>query len=113
MTPEMQRFIADIYFETIPKQWKDHSYPSEKPLGSYIKDLGMRLKFIEKWIEEGAPPVFLISALYHPRKLLTGIDYGLILTDSFVYSNAAELCKEALCSNRYDRVHDRSYGGGL
>jgi len=31
------------------------SYPSLKPLASYIVDFVERLEFMEKWIQDGAP----------------------------------------------------------
>jgi hypothetical protein len=33
--------------------WKARSYPSKKPLMSYIKDLKSRLKMLDEWIEKG------------------------------------------------------------
>jgi dynein heavy chain len=39
MTAELERMLNSISNNSVPDMWKTRSYPSKKPLMSYIKDL--------------------------------------------------------------------------
>ena len=53
--------------------WLRKSYPSLKPLASYITDLLARLAYFSDWIKNGMPNVIWLSGLYFPQALLTAL----------------------------------------
>jgi dynein heavy chain len=55
MSVELEALGNSLFDNQIPKLWDEVSYPSLKPLASYVNDLVKRLEFIDKWTKEGAP----------------------------------------------------------
>lgn len=73
MTADFERLQTSIANNNVPDMWKARSYPSKKPLMSYIKDLRARLKMLEEWIEKRQPNVFWISGFFFTQSFLTGV----------------------------------------
>lgn len=49
MTPELEGVINAIKLNRTPATWMKKSYPSLKPLASYIQDLYKRLNWLHQW----------------------------------------------------------------
>lgn len=64
LSHELEEIFNSLFDNLVPNAWKAKSYPSLKPLASYIIDFQDRLRFMQKWIDDGAPPTFWISGFY-------------------------------------------------
>merc|ERR1719391_973262 len=58
MSAKLEGVQSAMNLGRVPELWAKVSYPSLKPLGSYISDLCDRLKFFQDWIDNGMPRVF-------------------------------------------------------
>ena len=64
LTDEIEEMANEIIKGKTPENWIRASYPSRKPLKSWINDLSNRIKFFQEWIDNGTPIKFWLSAFF-------------------------------------------------
>jgi dynein heavy chain len=72
MSAQLDAMATALQQNRVPATWHAASYPSLKPLGSWIVDLCNRITFFETWVRDGPPAAFWISGFFFPQSFLTG-----------------------------------------
>lgn len=74
MSEELENVFTALINNQVPQMWHNvNIYPSLKTLGSWIRNLELRIDFIQTWLIHVKPTSFWISGLSFPQGFLTGI----------------------------------------
>uniref|UniRef100_A0A8D8ZBX4 Dynein heavy chain 12, axonemal n=1 Tax=Cacopsylla melanoneura TaxID=428564 RepID=A0A8D8ZBX4_9HEMI len=73
MTAQLEVSTSELVIGKFPSAWGKFSYPSLKPLGSYLSDLLDRLAFLQSWSDKKIKPeCFWLSGFFFIQAFLTG-----------------------------------------
>jgi len=75
-SPQLEKVAEGCLTNKTPKPWMPPggpSYPSLKPLVSYIDDFLLRWRFMGDWVRDGIPMMFWFSAYFFQQAFLTGV----------------------------------------
>jgi len=72
-SPELEEVAHGCLYNKIPAPWMGTSYPSLKPMLSYVEDFNLRWKFMMTWVKNDIPFMFWFSAYFFQQAFLTGV----------------------------------------
>jgi dynein heavy chain len=72
MSLELEALGDSLAVNLVPTLWSKKAYPSLKPLASWVNDFIARLKFMQDWVDKGAPSTFWLSGFFFTQSFLTG-----------------------------------------
>ena len=74
MTERLSTTRLQLLQGYVPDAWLAVSYPTMKPLASYVRNLNLRIKTLQKWVDDEEPPeVFWLPGFFFTNSFLTAI----------------------------------------
>ena len=71
-TAELEDVMLALGQLKVPKTWNS-TYPSLKPLGSWMRDLNDRVVFFHSWVFDALPMVWWLPCMTYPTGFLTAV----------------------------------------
>ena len=71
MSMDLEWMFNNFIDNRVPLMWANVGYPSLKPLNSWFDDLILRVEFLSKWLYQGPPKSYWISAFFFPQGFMT------------------------------------------
>lgn len=71
MSMDIEKMFNKFLDGKVPDNWMKFGYPCLKPLGSWFKDLQLRIEFMSSWLYEGPPNSFWVPAFFFPQGFMT------------------------------------------
>ena len=73
MSAVLDAMHTDLLNNRVPENWRAVSYPSLKPLASWMGDLEERVNFMRNWASNGHPACFWLAGFFFPHGFITGV----------------------------------------
>jgi dynein heavy chain len=71
MSSDLDAMYTAFLNNRLPSIWDKVSFASLKTLGSWVKDLVYRVKFMDSWIVNGQPAAFPLPVFFFPQGFMT------------------------------------------
>jgi len=68
---ELEMMFNRFMDNKVPLMWEKVGYPSLKPLGSWMKDLILRIEFMSDWLYNGPQLSYWVPAFFFPQGFMT------------------------------------------
>jgi len=114
-TAELEDVMLSLGQLKVPKLWGS-TYPSLKPLGSWMRDLAQRIDFFSGWVDDSLPMCWWLPAMTYPTGFLTAVLQvsarmnGLSI-DSLSYETPVQISGDKLSISSYPK--DGVYVSGI
>eukprot|EP00965_Chrysotila_dentata_P050150 1661402-Pleurochrysis_carterae.AAC.2 len=72
MSADLEALYHSMFDNKLPAMWAKVSYPSLKPLASYVSELLERLLFFQTWLDLGQPLVYQMPFFFFVQAFMTG-----------------------------------------
>ena len=73
MNADLEALTKAMMNNQLPPLWEKVSYPSLKPLASYIAELLERLAFFQSWVDDAPPTIFQMPHFFFVQAFMTGV----------------------------------------